>query len=157
MTNLNFTIEATCPQDTEAILAMSQHRFGGEDIILLEESLNKYFTLGAEKSGYYFLTCHGGGQSIGFVGYRAHPLTMGTFDLIWLAADEPPVGQAMLERLTQKVKNLAGRLIIAETASARPDYDLMRQLYETHHYKCEMTIADFYAPGNDLLIYVQRL
>ena len=97
---------------------------------------------------------------LGFACYGPRPLTRGTFDLYWIAvrctAQGRGVGGALLQRVAQEVRAMGGRMIVAET-SGRPDYAPTRRFYETHGYVREATITDFYAPGDDLVIYVQRL
>ncbi len=43
-----------------------------------------------------------------------------------------------------------------ETSSTLP-YALARRLYESSGYRCDAVIHDFYAPGDDLLIYTKTL
>jgi hypothetical protein len=45
-------------------------------------------------------------------------------------------------------------LLLVET-SATSAYALARRLYETSGYRCEAVIHNFYAPGDDLVIYVK--
>ncbi len=97
---------------------------------------------------------------LGFACYGPRPLTRGTYDLYWIAvrrtAQGRGVGGALLQRVAQDVRALGGRMIVAET-SGRPDYEPTRRFYETHGYVREATLSDFYGPGDDLVVYVQRL
>jgi hypothetical protein len=43
-----------------------------------------------------------------------------------------------------------------ETSSTAP-YVLARRLYESSGYRCDAVVRDFYAPGDDLLIYAKTL
>lgn len=49
-----------------------------------------------------------------------------------------------------------GRLLLVETSST-PAYTSARRFYETSGYRCEATIHDFYAPGDNLLIFSKDL
>jgi hypothetical protein len=53
---------------------------------------------------------------------------------------------------------LAGsaRLIVVETAG-RPDYRPTRAFYEARGYRKASVIPDFYAPGDDQVVYVKHL
>ena len=155
-------IDQTVADDVEPIFELSRQTgvFDEEELATILELLNDYFSLGAQKSGYYFLSCRDDQRVIGFACYGPRALTQGTFDLFWIAtapsAGRQGVGRVLLERVAQEVKAMQGRLIIAET-SGRPEYAPARDFYEKHHYQLAATIADFYAPGDDLVMYVSRL
>jgi hypothetical protein len=55
-------------------------------------------------------------------------------------------------------RRLAGvaRLIVVETAG-RPDYGATRRFYEARGYRPTATIPDFYAPGDDQVVFVKRV
>jgi len=155
-------IDQTVTDDVEAILEIARQTrvFDDEELTTILELLNNYFSLGAQKSGYYFLSCREGQRVIGFACYGPRALTQGTFDLFWIAttpsAGRQGVGHALLEQVAQEVGAMQGRLIIAET-SGRPDYAPARDFYEKHNYQRAATIADFYTPGDDLVMYVYRI
>ncbi len=157
-----FYIEATRPEDAPVILTIARNVgvFNEEEIATVDELLREYLKRGALKSGYHFLSCRAGGRVVGFACYGPRALTHGTFDLFWIATDRATqrqgAGGALLQRVAQDVRALGGRLVVAET-SGRPDYAPTRRFYERHGYTCAATIADFYAPGDDLVIFVQRL
>jgi hypothetical protein len=48
------------------------------------------------------------------------------------------------------------RLIVVETAG-RPDYRGTRAFYQARGYAVAATIPDFYAPGDDQVVYVKSL
>jgi GNAT superfamily N-acetyltransferase len=158
----NLQIDVTQPNDAEAILAISRSVivFTAEEVATVDELLRDYVQKGAQASGYYFLSGRQDGRLVGYACYGPRALTQGAFDLFWIATDKAMqgrgVGAALLQRVAQEVKAMDGRLIIAET-SGTPEYLPTRRFYETHGYDRAATIADFYAPGDDLVIYVQRL
>ena len=55
-----------------------------------------------------------------------------------------------------EIEARGGRLLLAETSST-PDYASARRLYETSGFRCEGIVHDFYAPGDDLLIFAKDL
>ena len=65
------------------------------------------------------------------------------------------VGGALLEEMERRVAGRA-RLIAVETAG-RPDYAPTRAFYAGHAYRVAAEIADYYAPGDDLVMFVKRL
>jgi len=158
----NFQIDVTRFDEFEAILAIARNVkvFDPEEIDTVDELLCEYRDKGAKVSGYHFLTCRNDGHVLGFACYGSRALTEGAFDLYWIATDKVAQGQgvgaALLRRVAQEIKALDGRLIVAET-SGRTEYAPTRRFYEMHDYERAATITDFYAPGDDLVIYVQRL
>ena len=61
-------------------------------------------------------------------------------------------------RLAEMERRLAGvaRLVVIETAG-RPDYLRTRRFYESRGYGAVATVPDFYAPGDDQVVYVKRV
>jgi ribosomal protein S18 acetylase RimI-like enzyme len=162
MTFSAISIGVTIPAEAGQIMAIAREVdvFNAEEIVTVQELLDEYFARGAEASGYYFLSCRMGDQVIGFACYGPRALTKGAFDLFWIATAKSTgrqgIGGALLAQAAAEVKALGGRLIVAET-SGRPDYAPTRLFYEKYGYVSEATIADFYAPGDDLMIYIYRL
>jgi ribosomal protein S18 acetylase RimI-like enzyme len=162
LTASDLQIDVTRPEEAEAILEIARgvRVFDAEEVATVDELLRECFDKGAQISGYYFLSCRADGRVLGFACYGPRALTHGAFDLFWIATDKAAqgrgVGGALLQRVAQDIKAMGGRLIIAET-SGRPDYTPTRRFYETYRYERAATIADFYAPGDDLAIYVYRL
>jgi GNAT superfamily N-acetyltransferase len=162
MGDFHFEIDVTRPAEAEAILAIARSVgvFDAEEVATVDELLGEYIHQGASTSGYYFLSCRSNGQVFGFACYGPRALTHGTFDLFWIAthraAQRQGVAGALLQRVAHEVRAMGGRMIVAET-SGRPAYAPTRQFYEAHAYAREATVADFYAPGDDLIIYIQRM
>jgi ribosomal protein S18 acetylase RimI-like enzyme len=66
------------------------------------------------------------------------------------------IGHALLAGVEAEVLARGGRMLLVETSST-PAYASARRLYETSGYHCEATIHDFYAPGDNLLIFSKDL
>jgi ribosomal protein S18 acetylase RimI-like enzyme len=96
----------------------------------------------------------------GYACFGPHPLTQGTYDLYWIvvapAAQGHGIGHALLARVEAEVQARGGRLLLVET-SGTPAYAPARQFYESSGYRCEATIHDFYAPGDNLVIFSKDL
>lgn len=104
-------------------------------------------------------------QPRGYVCYGPTPLTAGTYDLYWIAVDPAwhgrGIGRLLVEYVEHQVCEAASsttpaRLLIIETSSL-PRYESARQLYYRHHYSEVARIPDFYADGDDRVIYAKRL
>ncbi len=123
------------------------------------ELWKEYLSRG-KASGYRFLVCRENGHVVGFACFGPHPLTCGCFDLYWIAV-EPEfrgkgIGKLLMAVVEEEVKAHGGRLIVVETSGTGP-YVPARRLYEACGYRLQAIIPDFYAPGDDLLIYVKNL
>lgn len=84
------------------------------------------------------------------------PLTDGVFDLYWIASDpESPVkgiGKELLVHAEQFVTDNNGRWLLAETSS-KDDYANTRRFYFKNRYSIIAEINDFYAVGDNLLVF----
>ena len=99
------------------------------------------------------------GRVAGWVCWGATPCTVGTYDMYWLAVDPAFHGEGIGSRLVVDMERRlsgVGRLIVVETAG-RPDYAPTRAFYEARGYTRTATVPDFYAPGDDLVVYVKGL
>lgn len=108
-----------------------------------------YLALGADHDG----------RLAGWICWGPTPCTLGTFDLYWMAVDPglhgAGVGTALLHAMESRLAGLA-RLVVVETAG-RPDYGRTRAFYEARGYRPVSRIPDFYAPGDDQVVYVKSL
>jgi D-alanine-D-alanine ligase len=96
---------------------------------------------------------------VGWICWGPTPCTLGTYDLYWMAV-EPSVqghgiGTALLEEMEHRLAGRA-RLIIIETAG-RPDYSDTRAFYAARGYSTVATIPDFYAPGDDQVVFAKKV
>jgi GNAT superfamily N-acetyltransferase len=99
------------------------------------------------------------GQLVGWICWGATPCTDGTYDLYWLVVDPEIHGRGVGTVLVHEMeRRLAGtaRLIVVETAG-RTDYAGTRAFYEARGYRRTAAIPDFYAPDDDLVVYVKAL
>jgi GNAT superfamily N-acetyltransferase len=110
---------------------------------------NSYSVLGAEVEG----------RLAGWICWGPTPCTLGTYDLYWMAVDPglqgAGIGTALLGEMERRLAGLA-RLIVVETAG-RPDYGPTRAFYEARGYRAAATIPDFYAPGDDQVVFVKNV
>jgi D-alanine-D-alanine ligase len=108
-----------------------------------------YVALGAEQDG----------RLAGWICWGPTPCTLGTYDLYWMAVDPAlhgaGIGTALLYAMERRLAGLA-RLIVVETAG-RLDYAPTRGFYEARGYRAVSRIPDFYAPGDDQVVYTKSL
>ncbi len=99
------------------------------------------------------------GRLAGWICWGPTPCTLGTYDLYWMAVDPvvhaAGVGTALVREMEGRLAGSA-RLIVVETAG-RPDYRPTCAFYEARGYRRAAVIPDFYAPGEDQVVYVKTL
>ncbi|MFI5042659.1 MAG: GNAT family N-acetyltransferase [Acidimicrobiales bacterium] len=109
---------------------------------------------------YRFLGAFDGDELVGYACYGPTPDTLGTFDLYWIAVDRARqgagIGTQLVRAVEQRLAAVGGRLIVVETSS-RADYTPTRAFYESRGYAKTATIRGYYAPADDLVIYVKDL
>lgn len=96
------------------------------------------------------------------VGYECHgptPLTIGTFDLYWIAVDprsqKRGYGHRLLVAAEQDVIRRGGRLLLIETSS-QAHYAATIHFYKRNGYRLEARITGFYKPGDDKLVFAKN-
>jgi len=125
------------------------------EVACVQELWDAYLRQG-EASGYVFLVYKNRGRLLGYACFGPHPLTEGTFDLYWIAVDPEArgqgIGHTLLARVEDGVRAQGGRMLVVETSDT-PAYAPARCLYESCGYRYEAVIHDFYAPGDDLIVF----
>ncbi|HTS87586.1 MAG TPA: GNAT family N-acetyltransferase [Gemmatimonadales bacterium] len=113
----------------------------------------------SEPRAYYALGAEVGGELAGWICWGATPCTEGTWDLYWLAVDpgsyRTGVATALVAEMERRLVGKA-RLVSIDT-SGRPDYEPTRRFYEARGYIAVARVPDFYAPGDDQVIFTKQL
>ncbi len=133
--------------------------FRYDEVLVGLEVLDIYVSQ-PEQTDYYFLGAfEGEGELVGYTCYGPTPCTLGTWDLYWIAVDpewqDAGVGSRLLAEAESEVWSRHGRLILAETSS-QPSYDGTRAFYAQRGYDAVSRVEDFYAPGDDRVIFAKR-
>jgi D-alanine-D-alanine ligase-like ATP-grasp enzyme/ribosomal protein S18 acetylase RimI-like enzyme len=143
---LRLVLEAGVFSEAEVELAVS----------LAEDALRH----GAEASGHHFVLATRADRLLGYSCYGPIDGTQGSFDLYWIVVDAAGqgrgLGRELLTRSEARMRQRGGRRCYVET-SGRRDYAPTRAFYERSGYGVEARLADFYAPGDDKLIFVKAL
>ena len=88
------------------------------------------------------------------------PMTQSTFDLYWIAVNPEyhgkGLGRQLLLHSEELIRSMKGTLIVVETSSL-PKYEQTRKFYVRNKYLETARIRDYYAPGDDLMIYTKHL
>jgi len=92
--------------------------------------------------------------------YVPEQLTDGTWNLLLIAVDPDEhgngIGSALMQFVEAELARQAVRLLLVET-SGLPEFDRTRSFYEMLGYEREAQIRDYYAAGDDKIIFRKRL
>lgn len=96
---------------------------------------------------------------IGYACWGPTPATDRTWDLYWIAVDPvlqgAGIGTILLEEVERRLAGQHARMLVIETSS-RSDYAATRAFYGRRGYAVAASVRDFYAPGDDRIIFVKR-
>jgi ribosomal protein S18 acetylase RimI-like enzyme len=115
---------------------------------------------GTEASGYHFIVAHNAEEMLGYCCYGHNPCTESSYDLYWIAVRKDQMGHGIGRKLMtlaeQSVVNLGGTIVWVET-SGRPVYESTRAFYQAIGYDKTAVMPDFYAPGDDKIVFMKRV
>ncbi len=155
------------PADVGRVVALTSATtvFRADELLIAEEVVHdathwvpKPGEEGAERP-YYALGAEVDGMLMGWVCWGRTPCTEGTWDLYWLAVDPAAhgkgIGTALVDEMERRLVGVA-RLISVDT-SGRADYEPTRAFYAARGYDPVARVPNFYAPGDDQVIFTMAL
>lgn len=154
-------IRPTLPSDGPTILQLATQTgvFKPHEIQALDEVLTDYHVTN-KSLGHCSVTYEQMGEILGFAYYAPASMTDRTWYLYWIAVTRDVqargIGGSLLNYVEDDIRRLGGRILLIETSSL-PHYDLTRKFYVKHHYEQTAVIHDFYADGDDMVIYAKRI
>jgi ribosomal protein S18 acetylase RimI-like enzyme len=102
----------------------------------------------------------GPGAVVGYICVGPTPMTEATWDLYWIAVDKGAQGQGIGRRLyaafVERVLPRGARQVRIETSS-KESYAATGGFYERLNFSIDGRLRDFYADGDDLLIFYRRI
>lgn len=150
-------------EDLEPLLAIVRRTgmFTPEEVDVAYELMDIWLNKPGQKDYIIYVAENPDHQSVaGYVCFGPTPATKSTYDLYWIAVDPMLQGRGLGKQLLQfaeaAIYGRSGRLVIIETSST-PKYHPTREFYRRNGYAVEAGIKDFYAPGDDRLIFTRRL
>lgn len=107
-----------------------------------------------------WLTCETQGHAVGFCFAAPEDLADGAWNMRAIAvlpvAQGGGSGGALVERLEAELKALGQRILIADTSGAET-FAATRAFYRKYGYTEEARIRDFWAPGDDKIVFWKSL
>ena len=157
----SISIRSTRKRDREPIKALLVETafFRPDEIAVAMEVLDDAIAAGRE-GDYQSFVLEIYGRPAGWVCFGPTPCTIGTYDVYWIAVDRRRqsrgLGTALLSHAEKLIRERGGRIAVIET-SGREIYDPTRRFYLKNGYSEKARLKDFYAPGDDKIIYTKLL
>ncbi len=154
-------IRATVPADTPLLVPLARDTgvFKPLEIEALQEVLDDYHAANKDL-GHRSITYEKDGQVIGFAYYAPAAMADRTWYLYWIAVSKQTqargVGSYLLRHAEEDIKKAGGRVLFIETSSL-PSYELTRRFYVKHNYEQAAVLRDYYADGDDMVVFRKRL
>ena len=155
---LRFDLQAEDPGRIRHLVEITGF-FSQEEVDVAEELATERLEQAAA-SGYHFVMAEQYGRLVGYTCYGQIPCTAGSYDLYWIAVHPDVQGKGLGQRLLQKTERLirdAGGSRIYVDTSQRLQYASTRAFYENAGYRLDAVLTEFYAPGDNKVIYCRSL
>lgn len=150
------------PADKPAVMDLirATKMFASQEIEVAEELVDVYLDRPGQKDYDIVVVEDPEGVVAGYMTWGPTPLAVGAYDLYWMAVSPKAQGRGLGKRLVRwledKAASLGGRLIIIETAG-KPEYEPTRKFYLGMGYREVARIPEYYAPGDDRVIYTKSI
>jgi ribosomal protein S18 acetylase RimI-like enzyme len=122
---------------------------------LVDERLSK-----GPASGYHFVFAELQDVVAGYACYGPIACTVASYDLYWIAVDpqhqRQGIGCELMSQVEHRIAAAGGSRIYIDT-SGKAQYESTRAFYERSGFHREAVLEDFYAPGDDRVIYVKTI
>lgn len=155
------TIRAATPQDAAAIaaIAVDSTLFGPDDVEVVTGMMAAYFDgRQAEGHGCVVLDGDDGPRAVAY--FEPAEVTDRTWYLTMIAVRRAHQGSGLGGRLMHHVEDdlrrRGERLLLVET-SGTPAFDATRNFYRGLGYREEARVRDYYADGDDMVVFRRAL
>ena len=154
-------IRTTKAADTPSLAALAEGTgvFKPAEIEALREVFDEYYGQ-YQAQGHRCIVSEADGRRLGFAYYAVTSMTDRTWYLWWIAVDKRTqargTGSELLRYVEDDIRREKGRLVIIETSSL-PHYEPTRRFYLKHGYEQGAVLRDFYADGDDMVVFRKRL
>ena len=153
-------IRPTTTDDTPALIEIARGTgvFKPAELIALREVLDDYHATNAAQ-GHRAVSDEREGRVVAFAYYAPASMTDRTWYVYWIAVDKAAqaggLGRGLMRHIEDDVRETRGRLLLIETSST-PHYEPTRRFYLKHGYVVAAVLADYYADGDDMVVFAKR-
>ncbi len=154
--------EQLVPEDIRKIgeVLESSGFFHSYEVDVAKELASFNLEKGATTSGYHFIVAHEADTMLGYCCYGPNPCTEASYDLYWIAVHKDQMkkglGRQLMHLAEQATVKLGGTIVWVET-SGRAIYESTRKFYLSLDYDQVAALPDFYAPGDDKIVFMKRV
>jgi D-alanine-D-alanine ligase len=147
-------------KDIQPVLALldATKFFRQEEMLIADEVVTDAAKKG-QTGHYQSYVLEVDGSVVGWVCWGPTPCTVGSYDIYWLGVDPAcqgkGYGRKLMDFAEEQIRSAGGRLYIVET-SGRESYLPTRAFYEKIGYTLSACVKDFYATGDDKIIYTKN-
>lgn len=155
-------IKSVNSQDRQAISKLIQDidLFTIDEKDVVFELLDIYLNNPQQKDYNFFVTVETDGSFSSFICFGPTPMTLNTYDLYWIGTHpqhrRKGLAVALIQFMRTFMLNHGAKIIRVET-SGKELYGETISFYDRLNFNEEARLRDFYADGDDLIIFVQRL
>jgi ribosomal protein S18 acetylase RimI-like enzyme len=150
-------IRPVTPTDTPALLSLTEATgvFKKHEIQALQEVLDEYH---ASNHGYGHVAVvdERDGRIAAYAYYAPADMADRTWYLYWIAVTKQiqarGVGSGLLRHVEDEIRRRDGRVLFIETSSL-PHYGPTRKFYLKHGYEVTGVLRDYYADGDDMVVF----
>ena len=127
-----------------------------DEIDVAIELAEKALAEGSSPENYDFVFLDDGKKTLGYACFARIPCTVSSFEIYWIAVHNDCRGQGLGKRLMNEVirlvKGFKATKLVLQTAG-REQYLPTQKFYLACGFKEEARLKNYYAPGDDCLIY----
>jgi GNAT superfamily N-acetyltransferase len=155
-------IRPTTREDSPALLGLTEHTgmFKPLEVEALREVLDDYHATNREELDHVAVTWEQDGAPVAFAYWAPTPMTDRTWHLYWIVVraglQGGGVGGKLLKYAEEDIALRKGRILLIETSSL-PHYERTRAFYLKHGYEQHAVLRDYYADGDDMVVFRKRL
>lgn len=133
--------------------------FNAAEIDIALELIDVWLDRPDQKDYLAWVAADGADQVLGYVLIGPAPATVGTWDLYWIAVDPTRhnrgIGARLVAFVEEYTRSRGIRWMLIETSSL-PRYEGTRAFYLRHGYPEIARVRDYYAVGDDKIIYGKK-
>ena len=152
-------IVKTTQQHRAQLLAIieANGQFDADGLAYVASTLDAYLANSQEA---IWLTALTNAAPVGVAYCAPEPVTDGTWNLLMLWLQDGFEGKGFAQALVAEIENELrarnARLLLVET-SQLPDFERARKFYKNYGFQLEAEVKDFFAAGDNKLIYTKAL